>query len=187
MDKFLNSKYARYLIKNATQMEKDLQKFNSEIKEHLNRKTDELNTILKCHLTIEYYIDNYLKVSYPTIINWDKLRLTFIQKLELANNPRTLIGMHYKSIKCMNAIRNKFVHNISYKIKTEDYKDIENIMNIWYKASGRQNSTDLKMIIDFTIWICGILDSMTNGIEKESKELGLSGYLIWLKEMQDIE
>lgn len=187
MDDIEKTDFSKYLVTHYQELFEEYKKFNAEISEHLNRKTDELGTVLKCHLIIEYYLDSYLKVSHPAIVNWEDARLSFNQKLELANNFETSVGIHYPSIKCINSIRNKFAHNTSYKIIESDYRELEKVMTAWYEAGDKPKSVGLNLIVDYTVFICATLNAMINNIQKESKEFGLAGYLKWLKETQKIK
>jgi hypothetical protein len=179
---FKKTKYFNYLLVNHKEAEKDLLAFNTKILRLLNKETDELGRVLKCHLIIEHYIDNYLNVAYPTVYNWNNIRLTFSQKLELTQNPKTIFT-YYSAIKNLNSIRNKFSHKLNYSIKSEDYKDIETIMRIWNTELNKSLQSGINLIEEFTIWICVNIDSMINGIKKQSKGLGIPYYLEWLKEM----
>ena len=186
-DRFQKTKYFNYLIKNFKEVDKESIEFNKEISSLLNRQVDELGIILKCHLIIESYIDKYLEAAYPTILDWPTIRLSFSQKLELINNKSTPIGMYYPGIKCLNSIRNKFSHRISYNVERKDYKEIEEIMTIWYKALNEPIRGHMELIEHFTVWLCGNIDGIVNGINKHSKKLGLSSYLEWLQSMHEPE
>lgn len=184
MEQLKKTKYFRYLIENQHELDKEYVDFNNTIVGLLNKKTDELGTILKCHLIIEFYIDNYLQVANPTILKWKNSRLSFNQKIELINNNRTAIGIFYPAIKSFNSLRNKFAHKIFYVIQEEDYNEIKKVMHVWYEASGKPASCGIKLIEDFTVSVCANINVIIMGIDKHSKNLGLSGYLEWLKEMQ---
>lgn len=184
---FKKTKYFKYLANNMDLMKKQRVEFNKKILPLLNSQTDELGLILKCHLIIEHYIDEFLVIAYPTIKSLTRIRLTFNQKLELINNPHTEIGMLYPSIKCLNALRNKFSHKLAYKIKTEDLNEIHALMTIWFTAAGNPIPEGQRLLEEFTLWICSSLDSMTQGINKHSPKLGLTGYLEWLKKMTKID
>jgi hypothetical protein len=180
---FKKTKYFKYLSANLDLMEKERVEFNNKILSLLNNKTDELGLVLKCHMIIEHYIDEFLVVAYPSIKTWGKIRLTFNQKLELINNSHTIMVMAYSSVKSLNILRNKFSHKLAYKIKEEDYKEIKELITIWYNASGETVPIGLQLIEHFTVWICGNFDSLIEGIKKETPELGLTGYLEWLNKM----
>ena len=184
---FKKTKYFKYLSDNLELMEKERAVFNSEILSLLNDKTDELGLILKCHLIIEHYIDEFLVVAYPTITNWGNMRLTFNQKLELINNSHTIMKMAYSSVKCLNSLRNKFSHKLAYKIKEQDYKEVKDLMTTWYNAAGEPVPIGLHLFESYTIWVCANLNTMIIGIKSQTPELGLSGYLDWLDKMTKTE
>jgi hypothetical protein len=180
---FKQTKYFKYLAENLELMEIQRIEFNQKILSLLNNEIDEMGLVLKCHMIIEHYIDEFLIVAYPTISQWDKIRLAFNQKPELINNFRTVMGIAYPSVKCLNSLRNKFSHRLAYKIKEEDYKEIKEIMTIWYNASVEPIPTGLQLIEKFTVWFCGNCDTMIQGMKKQTPGLGLTGYLDWLKNM----
>lgn len=177
------TKYFKYLVDNADAIDKNRLAFNDKIIDLLNSTGDELGVVLKCHLIIEHYIDEFLIIAYPTIENFDKIRMTFSQKLELINNSRTILGMSYQAIKSLNAVRNRFSHRLGYKIKESDYVEIKKLMKIWNDSLGKSTPDGLQLIQQFTLWICSNLDSLTLGIKKETPQLGLGGYLDWLNKM----
>jgi len=187
IDDFKKTKYFKHLVDNLDLMEKQRIEFNQMILSLLNNEIDELGFVLKCHVIIERYIDDFLIVAYPTISQWDKIRLTFNQKLELINNSRTVMGMAYPAVKCLNSLRNKFSHRLAYKIKEEDYKEIKVLMTIWYNAAGEPVPTGLQLIERFTVWFCGNCDTIIQGIKKQTPILGLTGYLDWLNNMTSNE
>lgn len=177
IEDFKKTKYFKYLLENHDEIDKERLAFNSEVLNLLNKQTDDLGTVLKCHLIVEYYIDKYLKAAYPTITKWKESRFTFAQKLELVNNDKTSIGIYYPAVKCLNTIRNKFSHNLHYTIASKDYDEIKRIMYAWYKAFGKPMLKDIELIKDFTLWFCANTDTLTNGINKHSRAFGISGYL----------
>ncbi|HAK10919.1 MAG TPA: hypothetical protein DCO78_02165 [Chitinophagaceae bacterium] len=105
--------------------------------------------------------------------------------MELINNPKTPMRFYYKGIKSLNSLRNKFSHKLNYKVKPSDYEEISRTMAVWYKAMGETQPVGMKLIERFTTWVCASINSYINGIKKQSKELGLSGYLQWLEKMQE--
>lgn len=183
IDDFKKTKHLKHLTDNLYFMEKQRIEFNQKILSLLNNEIDELGLVLKCHMIIEHYIDDFLIVAYPTISQWDKIRLTFNQKLELINNSHTAIGMAYPAVKCLNSLRNKFSHRLAYKIKKEDYKEIKALMTIWYNAAGEPIPIGLQIIERFTVWFCCNCDIMIQDIKKQTPGLGLTGYLDWLNNM----
>jgi hypothetical protein len=186
-DDFKKTKYFKYLVDNFDFIEKERTIFNQKILTLLNTEFDELGLVLKCHMIIEHYIDEFLIVAFPTICQWDKIRLTFNQKLELINNSVTVMGMAYPSIKNLNSLRNKFSHRLAYEIKEEDIKEIKELMTIWYNAAGEPVPTGLQLIEKFTLWFCGNCNIMIQGIKKQTPVHGLTGYLDWLNNLATSE
>jgi hypothetical protein len=182
-DNFQNTDYFKYLIENVFVMETELSNFNDKILPLLQSKTDEMGLVLKCHLILEYYIDEYLIAAHPTISNFFNARLTFNQKIDLINNTRTVFGMFNPSIKALNTLRNKFSHRLSYEVQNDDLREIVNTMTIWNTAAGKKTPAGTSLILDFTMMMCGFLDSMTKNIKRLTPQLGLGGYLEWLSSM----
>lgn len=182
---FTKTEYFNYLLANVENIKNELNEFNSEILNLMQQETNSLGLILKCHLIIEYYMDKYIKAAFPDIICLERLRMNFSSKLELINNPKTVFGIYYPGIKKLNAIRNKFAHNIAYRISEPDYYEIAKIMGAWFKALGNDPLTGHALIENFTLTLCGTLNSYTIGINEEAKDLGISGYLQWLKKMNE--
>jgi hypothetical protein len=56
-------------------------------------------------------------------------------------------------------------------------------MTIWNSALGNPTPSGLLLIQSFTVWVCGSLDAMVQGIKRETPEIGLPGYLEWLEKM----
>jgi hypothetical protein len=180
---FRTTKYFRYLIDKAEVLDSERITFNKAILLLLSSKTDELGTVLKCHLIIEHYIDEYLTAAYPAVTKLKSVRLTFNQKIELINDPRTIGGLAYAAIKCLNLLRNKFSHKLAHRIEESDYIQIHELMSAWNSAAGKRVPAGLQLIQEFTVWLCGSLYAMQQGILRETPKLGLSGYLAWLEKM----
>lgn len=183
MEDFKETKYFSYLLSRTEILEKQFLEFNDKISMLMNNEIDELGTVLKSHLIIENFIDEYLIAAYPTITSWKGARLTFNQKLELINNSKTILALFYPAIKELNSLRNKFSHQLSYKIKENDLKEIKSQIAIWNKAAQKPIPEGLKLVEQFTLLISMNLNSMINSIKNESPELGISGYLSWIENM----
>ncbi len=182
-DSFTKSRYFRYIIDNNAIFDEERKSFNLDIGSFLGSNSSDLGSLLKYHLTIEYYIDEYLSAAYPTITNYRSARLTFIQKLELLYAESTPTAFYYSALRNLNSIRNRFSHNIHYQLSTEDFKDIQRVMHAWYIALEKPLLSDMELIADFTVWICAHLHFTTTAIKKISPSLGLPGYLEWLSSM----
>jgi hypothetical protein len=181
----ISQKYFDHLMNNYKQMEEDVANFNEEILTLINTRTDWMSSVLKSHLIIEYYIDEYLKAAYPTARNLADAKLTFSQKLELANGGGTIWIFYYKAVKSLNTLRNKFSHRLSYEVTTSDLSEIKKMMDIWRDAAGEERLEGLELLTWFTISVCGGLRSVIRDIKRYAKDNGLPGYLAWHKSMNE--
>ncbi len=57
-------------------------------------------------------------------------------------------------------------------------------MTIWKNALNEPVPEGMTLIESFTLWVCGNINGMINGINRQTKNLGLSAYLQWLEDMQ---
>jgi len=184
LEDFKKSKYYQYLFENHQEVFKDGDAFNAQIQELFSQKTDEMGTVLKCHLIVEYYIDQLLEAGYPTI-KWKPVNLNFSKKLEMINTPGTAVGViYYPAIKKLNTIRNKFAHNLAYELQESDLSELRISMDLWEKARGQSAGSGIQLIREFTVWVCGNISILTTGIKKHTPKTGLTGYLEWLSDMQ---
>jgi len=151
----------------------DLMEFNREYSDKLKRDQLMIGKILHCHLLIEHYMTDYLKIAHPAISNWKELRLNFDRKLIMANDERTSFRRFGKGIKALNIIRNRYAHNLDSHITEEDLKPIRDFMEDW-KEAGRPLDNPEDLIEAFTIIVCGFLHSMTKAITRCGD--GLTGF-----------
>ncbi|WP_152982533.1 hypothetical protein [Stenotrophomonas humi] len=100
---------------------------------HSSAQIDELNTkwnqnaalmglILRSHLFVEYYLENYLLSRNPNIGSLENARLTFAQKAELMGVGDDRISYLVPGIRRLNKIRNRLAHTLSASV-TEDDRD----------------------------------------------------------------
>jgi len=109
---FKKTEYFEILRSRIDEMEIERIEFNTGIISLLNKEKDDLGIILKSHLIIEHYLDKYLGIAYPTITNWEGVRLSFYQKIEILKDEKTSMFMYYSALKCLNKIRNRFAHRL---------------------------------------------------------------------------
>lgn len=187
LDSFKKTKYWKYMISKIDEIDRERISFNTEYLALLNNSTDEMALVLKCHLIIEHYIDQYITVAFPSIIDIEKMNLRFATKIEMINNPNTFFGFYYKSLKQFNKLRNKFAHDLEYKIKNQDIEEMIRIMNAWNDAGGYTRTEGTELVKQYSMWLSSSLHATMNIIKKETKELGISGYIKWMKKMNTEE
>lgn len=123
-----------------------------------------LGYFLTCHLIIEHYLDEYLRIVHPKL-KWDGVRHTFSQKVALLSDFK--ISDKYDCIpayKHMNSLRNKLSHDIQFKIRTEDLLPLTRYLAGVYEDKA-QVPTEPKLILeDFTALSCIIFASYISGL-----------------------
>lgn len=85
-----------------------------------NQNTEMIGRILRCHLFVEHFMNEYLSTKLPGI-NLDDVRLTFAQKVALiGTNVTPVISALLPGIRRLNSIRNRLAHTLKGQILTED-------------------------------------------------------------------
>lgn len=126
-----------------------------------------LGYFLSCHLIIEHYLDEYLKICHPSL-DWDAARQTFGQKVALLSNFK--VSDKYDclpAIKHMNVLRNKLSHDIEFKIGSEDLLPLKQYLAKVYEGDKTKLPIEPKEVLDqFTMMTCvlfaGSISTMAN-------------------------
>lgn len=119
-----------------------------------------LGFFLSCHLVVEHYLDEYLKVWYPDL-DWGGARQTFAQKVSLLS--RFKVSGKYDcipAIKSLNALRNKLSHNIEFKIRAEDLSPLTDYLRKVYEDPGRIPKEPKAILEQFTTLTCVLFAAM---------------------------
>ena len=177
---FLETKYAKKLMEDAAISEKELEVFNKQWQIFWQKDTDQLGTILICHLSIENYIENYLEAANPAIGSIKSKRLSFSTKLDLMGGDNKIIQMLMPGLKQLNRIRNRLAHNMEENVTDEDLLPIKNIVWPWHKAGGKPCNEGVELIKDFALMATGFMDSQANGIRRYGEGMGYIAYERWL-------
>ena len=117
-------------------------------------KYDVLGYFLCCHLVIEHYLDEYLRIRYSTL-DWDAARFTFGQKIALLSNFK--VSEKYDcipAIKHMNSLRNKLSHNIEFKIDADSLLPLRQYLTKTYDRKRSPPNNPKKLLEEFTTMVC---------------------------------
>lgn len=117
-----------------------------------------LGYLLSCHLIIEHYVSEELKsVSTPLGegLQWHSTKLSFNQKISLlpdmtAHEPYNFIPC----IKHLNSLRNKFGHDISFKLSDSDLAPFIQFLAKIYKAPKYSPKGTIAILEGFTSVTC---------------------------------
>ena len=114
-----------------------------------------LGYFLTCHLVIEHYMDEYLKVTIRGL-DWDKAKLTFGQRVNLLKWDSVVRDKRFDpipAIKHMNTLRNKISHQLEIKLDAESLQPLADYM----KGIGTANfelPSDPKKLLEVFVNTC---------------------------------
>jgi hypothetical protein len=120
---------------------------------------DLIGYFLSCHLVIEHYLEEYLKVTYPAL-KWDDARLTFAKKLSLLSGFK--VSDRYDcipAVKHLNALRNKLAHDLRFKIGTDSLQPLTHYLLKVYDKAALVPSDPKAVLSHFTTMVCVLFAS----------------------------
>lgn len=120
----MNEKRKNLYKEIESELSEEENKFHTEFHELIGNKTDEIGILLLCHLLIEYYMDRYILVAYPTIEKYKELSLSFSKKINFIFRNKTIFHSLYEGLNALNRIRNKYAHELKYNLTTKDIEPI---------------------------------------------------------------
>ena len=136
---------------------------------------DQIGYLLTCHLIIEHYLDQYIKIKSHKSLSWDQAKLTFNQKISLLSKQEFPSQYDFiPSIKHLNTLRNRLSHNIDTTLTIKDFLPIIELLK---KTKPTQNFTDVSSILEgFTSFVCSWIASLLafsakpSSTEEESRQ-----------------
>jgi hypothetical protein len=84
------------------------------------QNADTLGRILRAHLFVEHFLSNYISAKNPNLAGLERARLSFAQKIDLADNREASVAYLIPGIKQLNKIRNRVAHNLEASITLAD-------------------------------------------------------------------
>lgn len=115
---------------------------------------DAIGRVLKAHLVIESFINDFL-VSHYGLEDLQALRLGFYQKALLLPSKGSAAAFTRPGILQLNALRNKFGHSLNHEIQQHEISAIYEALNV--ARSGMQFETALDAIEAFAPVACAFL------------------------------
>ncbi|MCA3003660.1 MAG: hypothetical protein ACK5RJ_03495 [Burkholderiales bacterium] len=128
-----------------------------------------LGYFLSCHLVIEHYIDEFLKIGHPTL-DWDSARQSFGQKVALLSNLK--FSDKYDcipAIKHLNSIRNKLSHNIEFTIQPADLLPLTQYLAKVYEEKQELPTETKEILGEFTIMTSVLFAGYISGAAQNNK------------------
>ena len=102
---------------------------NKKFKDLLAIDHDIIGRILKCHMILENYIEQYLVQTYE-IEGIHNVRLSFYQKAILLPTSKSSAAFVKPGILRLNSIRNKFAHTLDFELDDNELGIINEILVI---------------------------------------------------------
>jgi len=175
------------LLADAHNMEEDLRVFNAEWRDFLTRDDTLARTVLRAHLIVEHFLDLYVRACNPAVTRWDEARLTFAQKLALADNPGASLHFLMPGLRCLNRIRNQLVHNLQTTQEDINIQPIRQVISVWRKALGDPVPEGLDLIIEMALQASGWMHGTVCMIQRHAPEAGMPGLQAWYRAKTDTD
>ncbi len=169
----------RKLLQDAPNIEEDFKAFRQQYRSLLEAGHASRSLTLQSHLVIEYYLTLYLEAANPASPKIGTAKLTFNQKLELADHPKANFHFLMDGIRALNAIRNKIAHQLDFVPKEKDLAPIVESIRIWRTAAQKPIPQGLDVVSVFTETVCAFLHGDTQAIKRHGNGAGLVGLLNW--------
>jgi hypothetical protein len=169
----------RKLLQDAPHIEADFEAFKQQYRSLLEIDHASKALILQSHLVVEYYVTQYLEAANPASPKIGTARLTFTQKLELADHPQVNFHFLMDGIRALNTIRNKIAHRLDFVPKEQDFAPILECVRIWHTAARKPIPQGLNILSVFTEIVCAFLHGDTQAIKRHGNGAGLVGLLNW--------
>jgi hypothetical protein len=129
---------------------------------------DLLGYFLSCHLIIEHYIDEYLKISYRDL-DWGAARQTFGQKVSLLSSFK--VSEKYDcipAVRHLNSIRNKLTHNLEFKIGAENLLPLTQYLSKVYEGKYEAPNDPKIILSNFTTMTCVLFAGIISGTARHT-------------------
>lgn len=136
-----------------SELEHDFNQENQKFLALVGLPHDELGRVLKCHLIIERYLEEYLRKEFG-LSEIGQARLSFFQKAILLPNAGTSASFIKLGVLELNTVRNKFGHSVGFCLENSHIEKIRDILQI-----SRPNFTGppVDSIEAFTAVACAFL------------------------------
>lgn len=168
-------------LDDAGEVADELARFNDRYESLIRSDSSTMSLVLRCHLVVEHFMDEYLLYAHPGIEKWREARLSFAQKIAIIDNPRTSAWLMVPGIRALNRARNKMAHTLTDEISEAHLLPMEELVASWHAAAGQPIVKGVDAIPRFTLLACTFLNSATGNIKRYAPSGGIAGLLDWYK------
>jgi len=113
----------------------------SDIRKKWDQDADTLGRILRAHLFVEHFLSQYISSKNPNLANLERARLSFAQKIDLADHRESSVAYLIPGLKQLNKIRNRVAHTLDASITLADRSSFLSIQifSAFRRAGNRAN------------------------------------------------
>lgn len=155
---------------------RDLRAYNQEFGSLISQPHDDAGRLLKCHLILEHYLDEALIQIAPSL-RFNRARVAFYQKFQLLSEHK-LLRPHIAGIVGVNRIRNRFAHDLDFRLAESDFSGFELVRAFRVEGAKRggrpaprQNSIEL--IEAFTEFVGMVIHKEVTRLSMGESEIDL--------------
>ncbi|SRR6266496_1334810 len=132
----------------------DFDVHNQRFLQLANANHDVIGRVLKAHLVVESFLNTFLSSHYG-ISDLPEAKLSFFQKAKLLPDGASSAAFVKPGILQLNAIRNKFGHNLDFEIKPSEGSAIYEVLSV--ARSGSEFPSAVDAIEAFSPVACAFL------------------------------
>ena len=130
---------------------------------------DLLGYFLCIHLTIEHYLDQFLKIVHPDL-DWDASRQTFGQKISLMTKFKTPPNYDVvPAIKHLNSLRNRISHTLEIEITPDSLLPLAQCLRKAFNDEREIPSEPKDLLERFTDLVCAFFAGYISAHLRRSK------------------
>jgi hypothetical protein len=131
----------------------------NSLNERWQQDTSKIGRILRAHLYVEHYLEEYIQIRNPGLAPLEDCRLTFFQKVSLIRDDQPTVSFLLPGIRRLNAIRNRLAHSLQADINHEDanvFLQVANFAALRNEKAKRSqtpaNSDPLSILEEFSLF-----------------------------------
>ena len=125
----------------------------------------DIGRVLVAHLCVEHYLTRVIERNEPKVFDFEKVRLTFSQKVALLSGRSRLLSASglLPGIRCLNAVRNKLSHDIEAQLTKLDVEPMMNTKVGKREVTFSRRLRPVTIIRQFSMVACGYLAGYLSG------------------------
>lgn len=135
------------------QMKKKTQKeWKEQNKQIFSQKNKLLSIILKSHLVVETTMESLLTNYNPDMKKYI-IEKKFGEKIDILRFCRVIDVSIYEKLKTLNKIRNRFAHNVNYKLPNKDIEPLIKGLRIKHKTKLDKVMASIKHLMGYLTFL----------------------------------